>query len=120
MTQRRKGRRVLVVEDEFMVAMGLEMVLSDAGYEVVGPIGRFEQALAAASGEKVDVALLDVNVRGQTVFPVADILSGRGVPFAFLTGYGRDSLPAAQANANVLAKPFKAPELLAAVDAMLM
>lgn len=119
MTQRNTGRRILVVEDELMVAMGLEMVLTDAGYEVIGPVGRFEQALEAANGE-VDFALLDVNVRGTEVYPVAEVLAGRGIPFAFLTGYGRESLPPAQRQARVLSKPFKATDLLAAVNSMLV
>ena len=110
--------RILVVEDELMVAMALEMVLADAGYDVVGPIGRMEQALETAAQENVDFALLDVNVRGEEVFPVANILADRGVPFTFLTGYDRSSLPAALAEAQILSKPFKARELLAAVNAM--
>lgn len=118
--ERKPGRRILVVEDELMVAMGLEMVLADAGYVVVGPIGRFEQALEAAADGEVDFALLDVNVRGEEVYPVADILSKRGIPYAFLTGYGRESLPKSQNAARVLSKPFNATQLLAAVDAMLV
>ena len=112
-------KRVLVVEDEVMVAMGLEIALTDAGYEVVGPIGWFDQAMEAAIGQDVDFALLDVNLRGEPVFPVADVLTDRHVPFAFLTGYGRESLPPSQAMANVLSKPFKPKDLLAAVDSML-
>jgi DNA-binding response OmpR family regulator len=119
MTKSRAGRRVLVVEDEFMVAMGLEMVLSDAGYTVIGPIGRFDQALEAATVHEVDFALLDVNVRGVEVFPIADILAKRGIPFAFLTGYDKETIPLGPVKANVLSKPFKATELLAAVDAMI-
>jgi len=102
-----------------MVAMGLEMALTDAGYVVVGPIGWFDLAMEAATLQDVDFALLDVNLRGEAVFPVADILAGRHVPFAFLTGYGRESLPPNQAKANVLSKPFKAKDLLAAVDSLL-
>lgn len=117
MTQQKAGRRILVVEDELMVAMGLEMVLADAGYVVIGPVGRVEQALKAATADEFDFALLDVNVRGEEIYPVADILEKRGIPFAFLTGYGRDSLPRDQVKARVLSKPFNASELLAAVDA---
>lgn len=117
MTEQQPGRRILVVEDELMVAMGLEMVLNDAGYEVIGPVGRVEQAMQTAADEEFDFALLDVNVRGEEIYPVADLLSKRGIPFAFLTGYGRDSLPHNQINARVLSKPFNAAELLAAVDA---
>jgi CheY-like chemotaxis protein len=117
--KQKSGRRILVVEDELMVAMSLEMVLEDAGYTVVGPIGRFEQALEAAADDDVDLALLDVNVRGDEVYPVADILSKRGIPYAFLTGYSKEALPTAQGKASVLSKPFKANDLLAAVEGML-
>lgn len=120
MSQGNSNRRILVVEDELMVAMGLEMVLADAGYVVVGPIGRVEQALQAATGDQFDFALLDVNVRGEEVYPVADILAKRGIPFAFLTGYGRESLPKNQTQALILSKPFNAAELLATVDANFM
>ncbi|CAA7614938.1 response regulator [Magnetospirillum sp. UT-4] len=109
------GRRVLVIEDEMMVAMGLEMALEDAGYDVVGPFGRLDQALDAACNERMDVALLDVNVRGEDIFPVADILAARGIPYVFLTGYGRDILPARFGSGRILSKPFQAIQLVAAV-----
>lgn len=112
------NRYVLVIEDEMMVAMGLEMALEDAGYEVIGPFGRLDQAIEAARSGQMDVALLDVNVRGDEVFPVADILAARGVPFAFLTGYGRETLPARFGSSRVLSKPFQAGQLVAAVRAM--
>lgn len=118
MKQNFSGRRVLVIEDELMVAMGLEMVLADAGCEVVGPVGRFDKALVAAECEDVDFALLDVNLRGDSVFPVADILSLRGIPYAFLTGYGRETLPARHADRQILSKPFQASALLATIGAM--
>lgn len=114
----RTRRRVLVIEDELMVAMGLEMVLAEAGCVVVGPVGRFDTALAAAKSEDVDLALLDVNIRGDAIYPVADILTERGIPFAFLTGYGRETLPARHADKRILSKPFQAAALLAAVQAM--
>lgn len=119
MTGRMEGRpRILVVEDEMMVAMGLEMALEDAGYQVVGPFGRLDQALKAARSEQMDMALLDVNVRGDEVFPVARILSARGIPYAFLTGYGRESLPAEFLSGCVLSKPFQAATLVATVKSM--
>jgi CheY-like chemotaxis protein len=115
MTDAAAGKRVLVVEDELLVAMGLEMVLTDAGCHVVGPIGRLDEAMAAAATEEVDVALLDVNLRGHPVFPVADALAARGIPFVFLTGYGRETLPASHAHGRMLSKPFEATELVAVV-----
>lgn len=118
MTSTTGRRRVLVIEDEMMVAMGLEMALADAGYEVIGPFGRLEQALEAARNDQVDVALLDVNLRGEPVFPVADALAARGIPYAFLTGYGRESLPAGVDCRRILSKPFQATALVATVQAM--
>lgn len=113
-----EGRRILVVEDELMVAMGIEMLLIEAGCTVVGPHGRYEQALLAARTEAVDGALIDVNLRGNESFPVADILAARGIPFAFLTGYGRETLPERFAEGPLLAKPCQPQELLAAVKRM--
>ena len=120
MSEDRARPRVLVVEDELMVAMGLELVLADAGYEVVGPLGRLDDALAAARVEEVDFALLDVNLRGAEVYPVADVLSGRGIPFTFLTGYGREALPARHAGGSILSKPFEASKLRATVAASVL
>ena len=111
--------RILVVEDELMVAMGLEMVLKEAGYTVIGPVGRLEQAMKAAASEGIDFALLDVNVRGQEVYPVADILIDRGIPFAFLTGYGKETIPDDRSGTPLLSKPFKADALLAAVKRLI-
>lgn len=112
------AKRILVIEDEMMVAMGLEMALADAGYEVVGPFGRMDQALDAARNGQMDLALLDVNVRGEAVFPVADVLAARGIPFAFLTGYGSEALPVGFKAGRILSKPFQADRLLATVQSM--
>lgn len=112
-------QRVLLVEDEMMVAMGMEMALSDAGYEVVGPVGNFDDAENAASREAIDVAVLDVNLRGRDVFPIADILTSRGIRFAFLTGYDRASLPPRFLSFPLLPKPFRAEQLLATVASLL-
>ncbi|HLO76626.1 MAG TPA: response regulator [Magnetospirillum sp.] len=111
-------KRILVIEDEVMVAMGIEMALADAGYEVVGPFGRLDQALDAARNGQMDVALLDVNVRGEAIFPVADILAARGIPFVFLTGYGRETLPIGFKAGRVLSKPFQPLALLSTVKSM--
>ena len=86
--------RVLVVEDDALVAFDLEVLLKAAGYSVVGPVGRLEEAVAMASEGLFDVALLDIHLRGEEVYPVADILTGRGIPFMFLSGYGEGDLPA--------------------------
>jgi CheY-like chemotaxis protein len=93
------GIKVLLVEDEGTVAMLIEEMLEDLGCTVV------------ASVPEVDLAILDVNLAGERVFPVAEILRGRGVPFLFSTGYGASGLPEEFAQSPVLHKPFSESEL---------
>ena len=100
------GRRVLVVEDETMVAWLLEDMLADLGCAVVGPAAHVNQALAMLDAEAIDAAVLDVNLNGQNSYPVADALAARGVPFVFSTGYNKDSLPNSYQGFPVLQKPF--------------
>ena len=99
------GNRVLVVEDEPLVAMNLSTSLAELGFHVVGPYSTLAKAAAAAAEMEVDAALLDVNLSGKVVYPVADILASKNVPFAFITGYGTAALPDKYANAPVLQKP---------------
>src|SRR6185295_15398151 len=82
------GLRVLVVEDEMMVSMLIEDMLSDLGCTVVGPASRLDEALELAKADGIDCAVLDVNLGGQPIFPLADLLRQMGRPFAFATGYG--------------------------------
>jgi DNA-binding NtrC family response regulator len=105
------GKRVLVVEDELLVAMLVEDMLADAGCVVVGPFARLPAALAAAQMETVDVALLDVNIAGEMVFPVAHTLEERGIPFLFVTGYGQAVLPFNRPHWTACAKPFQSQHL---------
>lgn len=105
------GKRVLVVEDELLVAMLVEDMRADAGCIVVGPFARVPAALAAARVEAVDVALLDVNVAGEMVFPVAHMLEGRGIPFLFVTGYGQAALPPDRPHWKACVKPFRSRHL---------
>jgi CheY-like chemotaxis protein len=101
------GLRILLVEDEAMVAMIIEDTLNDLGCEIVGPMSNIERALAAArTTERIDGAFLDVNLRGELVYPVAEALAARGVPFAFVTGYGEKGIDARFRDAPVLSKPF--------------
>jgi CheY-like chemotaxis protein len=101
------GRRVLVVEDEMMVLLLIEDMLSDLGCESVTTAATVDQALALMDGRVFDVAMLDVNLNGQKSYPVADALAARDVPFVFATGYSdhvtRDGYP----GRPVLKKPFK-------------
>lgn len=106
MSQAFAGRRVLVVEDESLVAMLLETILEDMGCEPVGPAATVEEGLQLAAAEQVDAALLDVNVAGRQVFPVAEALRERGVPFVFSTGYGEGGLPDEWRGHPTLQKPF--------------
>ena len=109
MTARPRGRRVLVVEDEIIVSWNLQDMLSDLGCEVVGPAVRVDEALGMIDG--IDAAVLDVNLGGQTSFAIADALAARGVPFAFSTGYEKDSLPDDYRTFPVLRKPFHRSEV---------
>jgi two-component sensor histidine kinase/DNA-binding response OmpR family regulator len=105
------GMRLLVVEDELLVSMLLDDMLSDLGAEVAGPHGRLADGLAAAKAERFDGAVLDFNLAGQSAEPLADLLLARGVPFIFITGYQRDSIDRRYANVPVLAKPIDSTAL---------
>jgi CheY-like chemotaxis protein len=88
------GLRVLVVEDEIIVALLLEEMLMELGHTVVGPVARLDIAVEMAQGEAFDVAILDVNLEGKEAFPVADAIGARGIPYVFATGYGNHGLRA--------------------------
>ena len=113
------GRRILLVEDELLVAMAVENVLRGEGCAIVGPIGRVEPALKAAREETLDAAILDVNLAGERVDPIAQALAERKIPFVFTTGYDRSMLPAKHAARPTLAKPFSASQLIDRVFALL-
>ena len=107
MSQAFAGRRVLIVEDESLVAMLLETILEDMGCVPVGPASTVDEGLQmVAEGERIDAALLDVNVAGRQVFPIAEALRERGVPFVFSTGYGEGGLPDEWRGLPTLQKPF--------------
>jgi CheY-like chemotaxis protein len=109
--------RILVVEDEMLVAMNIEDMLLALGHEVAGIAGRLAPALALAREGEFDVAMLDVNLAGEPSFPVADVLRERGIPFVFATGYGRDGLRDDYRAAPVLQKPFRIRDLAEALTA---
>ena len=110
MTASLEGVRILLVEDEYLVASLIEEMLEIAGCIVTGPIPRLAKAVDAADRETCDAAVLDVNLAGERIYPVADILSRRNIPFVFVTGYG--VLPGEYANRPRLCKPFKMADLL--------
>ena len=103
--------KILVVEDEALVSMLVEDMLTDMGCQVVGPAADIESALELARGEGIDAALLDVNLAGKPIFPVADVLKERGVPFAFASGYGEAGITEAHRGSPVLQKPFRESDL---------
>ena len=112
------GLRVLVVEDEIIVALLLEDMLSDFGHQIVGPVAHLNKAVEMAQQEALDVAILDVNINGKEVYPVAEALAARGIPFIFATGYGKEGLRAQYSDRPSLQKPFRRhrlQELFAAV-----
>jgi CheY-like chemotaxis protein len=106
-----KQTRVLIVEDEMIVAMFLEDVLAELGYEVAGVITRIDDALARAETGDFDCAILDVHVKGRDVFPFADRLLEKRIPFAFATGYGERGIPENYRGRPVLQKPFSPEDL---------
>jgi CheY-like chemotaxis protein len=108
-------KRALLVEDEGVVALLIESMLQELGYEVLGPIPRLAKALDVARSEVFDIGVLDVNLNGTPSFPVADVLIERGVPFVFATGYGAPGIPAYLASSTVLQKPFRSHQLADAI-----
>jgi DNA-binding response OmpR family regulator len=115
-TARSPARRVLIVEDRYLIACELADELSRLGFEVLGPAPTVAQACELLGGETVDAALLDVNLDGELVFPVAALLEERGVPFIFLTGYDREVLPPPWRGRPSLAKPIETRALKAELE----
>ena len=107
------GARVLVVEDEMLVSLLIEDILADSKCIIVGPYDRVPAALEAARTLALDAAILDVNLAGTKVYPVAEMLSARGIPFVLLSGYGAGAAPAEHASWQVCSKPFKFEQLIA-------
>lgn len=105
------GLRILVVEDEFLVAMTIKAVLTEMGSDVIGPASRLPKAARLTREERFDGAVLDVNIDGQTIEPVARELRQRGVPIILLTGYGERAIAEDLRSAPRLGKPFD-PERL--------
>ena len=102
-----QAMRILVVEDELMIRMLLEDMLGELGYTVAAEAARIEEALDAAKNADFDIAILDVNLNGQPISPVADALVARGMPFVFATGYGERGLPEPYRDRPTLKKPFQ-------------
>jgi len=112
------GRRVLVVEDESMIRMLLEGMLSDIGYTMTAEAGALDEAMALAKQGQFDVAILDVNLHSEPITPVAEILTQRGLPFVFATGADLRGVPEAYRSHPTLQKPFRAEALERALQAV--
>ena len=111
------GKRVLVVEDELMIRMLLQDMLADLGHTLAGEAGRIDEALTLAKDGEFDVAILDVNLNGQPISPVVEVLIERGLPFVFATGYGQRGVPEPYRKTPTLQKPFQAEALAQAIKA---
>jgi len=99
--------RILVVEDELMIRMLLEDMLGELGHTIAAAAARIDEALDVAKTADFDLAILDVNLNGEPISPVADALVARGVPFVFATGYGEQGLPTPYRDRPTLKKPFQ-------------
>ncbi len=112
------GLRVLVVEDNFLLAEVTKGLLEDTGCRVVGPVGRLAEGLAHARVEPLDGAILDINLHGELSFEIAEVLSRRGIPFLFVTGYqDRSMVPPGLRSAPRLDKPVPDERLVEAAEA---
>jgi DNA-binding response OmpR family regulator len=112
------GCRVLVVEDELLIALEIEGVLEALDCKIVGPIGKLDSALQVAVEETFDIAILDVTIRGGKIYPVAERLLARGIPFALASGYGDWALPEKLRDQPRLLKPFTTAELEAQIRSL--
>ena len=101
------GGSVFLVEDEVMIRMMVADMLEELGYSVAAEAGEINEAVRLAGSTEFDIAILDVNVNGKVISPVAEVLAGRGRPFIFATGYGAQGLPEEYRNRPTLQKPFQ-------------
>jgi len=113
--RKQEAKRILIVEDEFLVAMLLEDLLTEMGHQVIGTFAQVDEAMKFANQADVNFAILDINLAGATSFPVAEILRRRGIPFLFASGYGSTGLASAFENELTLQKPYEPAELERAI-----
>ena len=111
--------RVLVLEDEWLIAAQIEAALNAGGYEVIGPVGHIDEALALLNLQAPDAAVLDINVHGERSFRVAERLCEIATPFVFLSGYAENELPEPMAQRPLVRKPLAGQALCRSIDALL-
>lgn len=116
MTDAPANRRILVIEDEALVAMLVEDALIDAGFSVIGPARSVAEAMSLLAREEPAAVVLDLNLGGETSLSVADALVARGIPFVVATGYGAAGLPESHRHVPVLPKPYDPADLMAVVE----
>ena len=105
------GKRIMIVEDEALVAMLLSESVAELGFSVVGPFSKAAAAIAGMKDTPIDVAILDINLAGETVYPVASLLREQGIPYIFVTGYGSESIDPEFVDIPVLQKPIERERL---------
>jgi DNA-binding NtrC family response regulator len=109
------GAKVLVVEDEYFIAQDLQSALEDAGAQVIGPVGDVASAFELVKSDRVDFAVLDLNLHGVVNFALAEEMTKRGIPFVFATGYEPTAVPTTYDHVPIWRKPFNTHELVAAL-----
>ena len=113
------GRSVFLVEDEVMIRMMVADMLEELGYSIAAEAGEVSDALRLAQSVEFDLAILDVNVNGKVISPVADVIAARNRPFIFATGYGSSGLPAEYRDRPALQKPFQLETLAQVINSAL-
>jgi CheY-like chemotaxis protein len=114
--KRPAGSTVFLVEDEVMIRMMVADMLQELGYSVAAEAGEINEAIRLAQSAEFDLAILDVNVNGKVISPVADLISARNLPFIFATGYGSSGLPEEYRDRPALQKPFQIETLARVID----
>lgn len=115
----RRAPRILVVEDDLLIAMDLVDELEDAGISVAGPARTVKEALRMIELQEIDAALLDVNLQDEDSYPIATVLQQRGLPFAFLSGHAAAALPPEFAGQQMLQKPVMPATLTSVIESLL-
>lgn len=119
-TRELSNRHVLVVEDEYFIADDIARALEESGADVVGPTGNIDQAMQLLNAvERIDAAVLDINIHGRTTYVIADVLRHRGVPFVFATGYDEGHLPPQYSDVPRCSKPLNGQALVTSVSGLL-